>query len=118
MATGRTVFLVLAADPERLVRVGLWALTAASVGESVDVLLTAGPLAAWLADPPGERGPLPSWREMITEARGLARVRVVTCETELSLAGVPLERVKGSVDAIESLPSFWRTLEDARVVSI
>jgi peroxiredoxin family protein len=118
----RTVFLVLSGDAERLLRVGLWALTAASCGETVELLLTAPALRSWV-DP--VEGPdaarslgLPPWRAMVEEARALAPVKVLSCETEVALSGVSLEAARAAVDEVESLPSFWRRLGEARVVTI
>lgn len=123
MPASRTVFLAVSADPERLLRLGLWTLTAASHGEAVDILLCAGPLAALAEGRAGETVPatalgLLPLRKALDEARGLAKVRVVTCDTELMLAGVAPADAAELVDEMVSLPSFWRALGDARVVTL
>lgn len=124
----RTVFLLLCPDDERVLRLGLWALTAASVGEAVDVLLTAPALNAWVSGPFGAREAdpevsvpdekLPSPRSLLRQAKELGPVRVVTCDTELRLAGLTEEAVRPLVDEIVSLPGFWRETEGARFVTL
>lgn len=122
-----TAFLVVSADDESLLRLGLWVLTAASVGERVDVLLCA-PALRRLADgsfdeTPGS-GPaasrstlgLPAPSALLSQAKELSAVRVVTCETELALAG--LETPPAGVDALVSLPSFWRETAAGRLLRL
>jgi peroxiredoxin family protein len=123
----RTVFLVVGDEAERLLRLGLWAVTAASIGERVEVLLSSGPLRAWID---GEDGPfdtvrphardlgLPTPRGLLLEAKALGPLRIVTCDTEWRLAGVAEEDVRRRVDEIVSLPTFWRETAGARIVTI
>jgi peroxiredoxin family protein len=124
VAGRRTVFLVLDDDPPRWRSLGLWAITAASVGESVDVLVTARPLRALARgafDAPDAEAAslgLPSPRELLAQAKALAPVRIVTCDTEARLAGLSDEEARASVDDVVSLPSFWRELGSARVVTV
>jgi peroxiredoxin family protein len=113
-----TTFLVVSPDPERLWRAALWALTAASVDETVRVWLTAPALRALTgggvrAEGSGAQG-MPDARSLLGEARGLG-VRVLTCETELALAGLTLDEVAWLVDALEPLPSFWRGSAGERI---
>jgi len=121
-SAGKVVFLVQSAEPDRLLRMGLWALTAASVGESVDVLLTAAPLTRWAHGMGVEEGRpdlgLPGPRGLLSQAKELAPVRVCTCDTELKLAGISLETVEGRIDEVVSLPSFWRENRTSRLVSV
>lgn len=121
MGAGATVFLLVSDDREQLLRAGLWALTAASVGEQVQVLLTAGPLRALLAGtPPPPRAValgLPGPAALLADARALG-ARVVTCDTELLLAEVAASDALAVVDAVESLPSFWRATAAARLVVV
>jgi peroxiredoxin family protein len=106
-----TTFLVVSSDPEMLWRAALWALTAASVDETVRVWLTAPALLALGESPVRAEGSeatgLPDVFGLLKEARALG-ARVLTCETELALAGLEPDEVEGLVDAIEPLPSFWR----------
>ncbi len=114
-------FLVSASDDERLLRLGLWVLSAASVGDSVDVLLTASPLRRWVKGDFGSSTPalagLPTARALLEEARQLGGVRLVTCDTEVRLADLAEDVVKPVVDEIVSLPSFWRAAT-GRLVSV
>jgi peroxiredoxin family protein len=123
----RTVFLVMADDAPRLLRLGLWAVTATSVGERVEVLLTSAALASWIRSPDGafDVAPenagalgLPTPRALLKEARALGPLRVVTCDTELRLAGLVEADVAPHVDGIVSLPTFWRETAGARIVTI
>jgi len=125
---GRAVFLVVSADDEKLLRLGLWALTAASVGEMVDVLLTAAPLKEWVsgsfgeeqgrARAAGEVAGVLTPREMLRQAKELAPVRIVTCDTEMRLAGLSESEVRSTVDEIVSLPAFWREAREARLITL
>jgi peroxiredoxin family protein len=124
----RAVFLLLSPDDEKLLRLGLWTLTAASVGEAVDVLLAAPALAAWVCGPVGastldadvsaQDGKVPSPRAALRQAKELGPVRIVTCDTEIRLAGLSEGVVRPLVDEIVSLPAFWRETEGARFVTL
>lgn len=124
MAVGRagTVFLALSAEPEALLRLGLWVVTAASVGERVDVLLTAGPLRAFQegAGPPANASALglPGPASLLAQAKGLGHVRVVSCDTEVRLAGLEDAGAMACVDELVSLPSFWRQNIGVRTVTV
>lgn len=122
------VFLVVQATDEHLLRLGLWAVTAASVGESVDVLLCA-PALRRLADgsfddlregTAGHAGALglPPPLELFASARALAPFRLLGCDTELRLAGVEPSALAERLDAIVSLPGFWRDNRHARLVTL
>jgi peroxiredoxin family protein len=114
-----TTFFVVSDEPERLWRAALWALTAASVDEAVRVWLTAPALAALSKDPVAASGSpslsLPEAAALLREARALG-ARVLTCETELALAGVSAESLGGLLDGVESLPSFWKGCVGERLV--
>ncbi len=105
------VILVVSDDAERLLRAGLWAVTAQATGDEVRVLLTAPALRTLAADhpttPEAMRMGLGSPLTLLGEARALG-ARVVTCETELALSGLAEAMAAKLVDAIEPLPSFWR----------
>jgi peroxiredoxin family protein len=113
-----TTFLVVSSDPERMWRAALWALTAASVDETVGVWLTAPALSALAKTTVQAAGAqaagLPDVAKLLSEARTLG-ARVMTCETELALAGLAADDVAGLVDAVESLPSFWRSAAGERI---
>lgn len=118
-----TLFTVVSDSAEHRLRLGLWALTAASVGERVEVLLTAGPLRRWVEGrfdegldglPTG----VPKPTEALALARTLAPVRVTTCDTERLLSGLDEVAVAGCVDAMTSLPSLWRETKGARSIMI
>lgn len=124
----RAVFLVLQASDEHLLRLGLWTVTAASVGEDVDILLCA-PALARLADGSfdalahGSAAKatilgLPPPTQLIDQARQLAGVRLLGCDTELRLAGLQPDALDGRLDAVVSLPSFWREARGARIVTL
>ena len=114
-----TTLLVVSSDPERLWRAALWALTAASVDETVRVWLTAPALTALLKGPiqaaGSEAAGLPDALALLKDARGLG-AKLLTCETELALAGLEPDEVEGLVDAVEPLPSFWREAGERVVV--
>lgn len=139
VAGRRSVFLVASTDHDRLHLLGMWVLSAASVGEQVDVLLTADPLGAWIShrfgesqgddspavpNPAGSRRTraaalgLPSPRQLIEEARAFGGVRVLTCDTEARLAGLTPADVAGQVDEVVSLPTFWRETAGCRTVCV
>ena len=108
-----------ASDDDSLLRLGLWAVTAVSVGESVEILLCAAPLARLVRDglTPAKRPEgLPPPLELLQNARELGPLRVVTCHTELQLAGLAEDDVRARVDEIVSLPSFWRASAGARTI--
>lgn len=122
------VFLVVQATDEHLLRLGLWAVTAASVGESVDVLLCA-PALRRLADgsfddlQDGTAGKaaavgLPPPSQLLDTARALGPFRLLGCETELLLAGLKASDLAGRLDAVVSLPGFWRDNRHARLVTL
>ena len=114
-----TTFLLVSDEPERLWRAALWALTAASVDEPVSVWLTAPSLRALQDGPVFGAGAvsagMPDARSLLCEARALG-ARVMTCETELALAGLSTDSLGGILDAVESLPSFWKASEGRVVV--
>jgi peroxiredoxin family protein len=116
------VFLVTTDDPERLQRLALWVVTAASVGERVDVLLCAPSLRAWqdrLREPSLTASlRFPGAAALIAEARELGPVRLVACETELQLAGMDADAPPAFLDAVVSLPTFWRDARPARLVHL
>jgi peroxiredoxin family protein len=116
----QTVFLVAADEPERVTRAALWAVTAASVGDRVTVLLTAPALRACRPGGPLASPVLPGFPSIDTlwaDARALG-ARIVTCETELQLSGVSRESVSGWLDDVVPMPSFWRETAAARLVTI
>lgn len=124
----RTVFLVVQASDEHLLRLGLWTVTAASVGEDVDILLCAPALkrlaagdfdrlVTGTASRASSLG-LPPPLELIAHARELACVRLLACDTELRLAGIAAGVLDEHLDAFVSLPSFWRETRSARVVTL
>lgn len=126
--TAKTVFFVLRADDEQLLRLGLWVVTAASVGEEVDVLLCA-PALARLADGSFDAAAqgtasraaglgLPPPTELLAQAKMLGPVRLLGCETEMLLAGLETSALEGKLDDIVSLPSFWRAHADSRIVTL
>src|SRR5438105_1077148 len=97
LADRRTIFLVHRGEPETLTTLGLWVVTAASTGERVEVLLGAAPLRAIVAgagrsDRAKALG-LPDVRELFAQAKALAPMRVVTCDTELALAELTADQV-------------------------
>ena len=121
-------FLVMSSDDDRLLRLGLWVLSAASVGEAVDVLLTSRPLREWVKGSFGADGAqaraagqvegLAPPRTLLRQAQELAPVRILTCDTEWHLAGLTEEAVVEAVDEIVSLPTFWRDASGSRLVTI
>ena len=120
MAT-RTLLLVVSAEPERLARAALWTLTAASVDDDVTVLLTAPALRALVEGAPLPSGweslRLPSPTTAFADARQLGAV-VVTCDTELALAGVDEQAVRALVDDVVALPSLWRAHHASRLMTL
>lgn len=138
----RSVFLVESVSFDRLHLLGMWVLSAASMGERVDILLTAAPLKAWMSgrfgddETSGTSTPdpgkseessrrhraaklgLPNPRQLIEEARAFGGVRVLTCDTEIRLAGMTAGDVESQVDEVVSLPGFWKETAGSRTVCV
>jgi len=128
----QVVFLVTSDAYEQRLRLGLWALSAASVGEAVHVMFVGNALRSWCegrfdqtvgeqdsrsALRASELGLLPP-SAMLKEARELSPVRIVSCGTEVLLAGLTEEAARPHLDDLVSLPSFWRETAGARVVTL
>lgn len=126
--SSKTVFFVLQAGDEQLLRLGLWTVTAASVGEAVDILLCAPALVRLaegtfdsLSDGTSRASRslgLPPPSELIAQAKLLGPVRLLGCETELLLAGLAADVLGDKLDGIVSLPSFWRENATSRLVTL
>lgn len=129
----QTVICLSSASFEHRLRAGLWAITAVSVGESVQLFLVGealrlfctqafdkadeSPVASPVADRASKLGlPLPS--ALLSQARELGPVRTVTCTTEIALAGLDEEHVRQLVDEVTSLPSLWRETSSARWLTL
>lgn len=187
-----SIFLVKSTSYDSLHLLGMWVISALSVGEQVDILLSAAPLRAWvdgsfgeesserssglssesesasesspdlgskstseahpkprskphseplpeslessappespeLSEPPKaalaraqavKQLGLPSPKSLLLEAKELGGLRILSCSTEVLLAGLSEEELKGKVDEVVSLPSFWRESAGCRTVCV
>ena len=117
------VFLHRGAWEDRYQAVTL-AVTAAAHGAPVTVALSFEPLRLWVAGrfddgapPEAAAARVTSLREALEEARRGLGLRVVACETAVRLAGLEPSAVLPALDALEPLPSLWRTASEGRVVA-
>jgi peroxiredoxin family protein len=100
------------------------AVTAAAHGESVTVALFFEPLRLWAtgrfdegAPPEAAAARVTSLREALEESRRELGLRVVACDTAVRLAGLDPAAVSAALDAIEPLPSLWRTAREGRALT-
>jgi peroxiredoxin family protein len=108
------------------------AASAAAAGESVEIALFFGALAAWVDGrwddldpaPPLDAGrletlALPPLSSMLAAGRGEGAIRVFACSASTRLLGLAAARVQASVDAILGWQSFSRMSGEAgRVVTL
>ncbi len=99
------------------------AVTAAAFGHPVVVALAGEALRAWVegtfdaGPPPGAAGArVGSLVAMLEEGRRDLGVQVVACDTEIRLAGLEADAVRGALDAIRSLPEQWRDAAEGHVL--
>jgi peroxiredoxin family protein len=134
MGRGEEVVIWLSSGAfEHRLRAALWTVTAASLGETVNLFLGGDALRLFCggvfgqADGPAPGGPvaerasqlgLPDPSALLSQARELSPVRVVSCSTEMALAGLTDEDVKPHLDEVVSLPSFWRETKMARWMTL
>ena len=100
------------------------AVTAASLGEEVTLVLAAEPLRAFVLGRFEEGAPatagearVPPLLETLAEARRELGLRVVACETAVRLAGLEVEAARAALDELEPLPSQWRRVQAGRALS-
>lgn len=120
MSRASTLFLVTTEEPERLWRAALWALTAASAGDRVAVLLAAPALrllargveAPAQAAAHGFAGPAALLADAIALGASMS-----ACETEFLLAGLGQGPVAGLEIEPVALAGYWRDHQSFRLVS-
>jgi peroxiredoxin family protein len=117
------IFLSGAGWPARYQAISL-AATAAALGDEVTLALAFEPLVAlldgWLDEgAPATAGEarVPPLSATLAEVRRELGVRVVACETAVRLAGVPVERARAALDALEPITSQWRRAQSGRAVA-
>ncbi len=116
------IFLSASGWPERYQAVML-AVTAASLGDPVTVVLAFEPLRAFVEGRFEEGAPatvaaarVPPLAETLGEARRELGLRLVACETAVRLAGLDPGVVAGVLDGLEPLPSLWRLAQQGRAL--
>lgn len=99
------------------------AVTAASLGDPVTVVLSFDALRAFVEGRFEEGAPatvgearVPPLAETLAEARRELGLRVVACETSVRLAGLDPELVRARLDGLEPLPSLWRLAQRGRAL--
>jgi peroxiredoxin family protein len=123
MTRSLVIFLSGRGWPERYQAVML-AVTAASLGDAVTVVLAFEPLRAFVEGRFEEGAPatvagarVPPLAATLEEARRELGLRVVACETAVRLAGLEPEAVRARLDGLEPLPSLWRLAQQGRALS-
>ena len=120
MSTPLVVFLSGAGWEARYQAVTV-AITAASLGDEVTLVLAFEPLRALVegrfdegALPTAAAARVPALSETLAEARRELGLRVVACETAVRLAGLAPEAARAALDGLEPLPSLWRLAQAGR----
>ncbi len=101
------------------------AVTAAALGDRVQVALFFDALRLWAAGRFDEGAPpeaatarVVSLRDTLDEARRELGVEVVACDTAVRLAGLDPAGLDGVLDRITTLPQLWQAARDGRTVVI
>ena len=117
------IFLAGSGWPARYQAVML-GITAASLGDSVTLVLSFDPLRAFVdgrfeegAPPTVGEARVPPLVETLAEARRELGLRLVACETAVRLAGIDIEVARQRLDALEPLPSIWRLVQQGRALA-
>lgn len=100
------------------------AVTAASLGDQVTLVLAHRPLQALLQGrfdegaPPAAAGAgIPPLLETLGEARRELGLRLVACETTVRLAGLEVEVARAALDELEPLTSQLRRVQAGRALA-
>jgi peroxiredoxin family protein len=117
------IFLASSGWPPRHQAVML-AVTAASLGDAVTVVLSFEPLRAFVegrfeegAPPAAAEARVPPLLATLDEARRELGLRVVACETAVRLAGLDPDLARTRLDGLEPLPSLWRLAQRGRALT-
>jgi peroxiredoxin family protein len=117
------IFLSGAGWPARYQAVTL-AVTAAALGDQVTVALAFEPLVALVEGRFDDGAPataadarVPPLTTTLAEARRELGLRLVACETAVRLAGMPVERARASLDALEPMTAQWRRAQAGRAAA-
>jgi len=107
------LILLRSADWESRFEATTLAVTAAALGDRVQIALFGEALRAWIAGrfdegAPGGAASLGSLAEALEEGRRDLGVEVVACDTAIRVAGLEVEAVRPRVDAVRSLPQIWQ----------
>lgn len=101
------------------------AVTAAALGDRVQVALFFEPLRLWAAGRFDEGAPpeaaaarVVSLRDTLDEARRELGVEVVACDTAVRLVGLDPTALGGVLDRVTTLPQLWQAARDGRTVVI
>jgi peroxiredoxin family protein len=100
------------------------AVTAASLGDEVTLVLAFEPLRALVEGRFDEGAPatvaaarVPPLAETLGEARRELGLRLVACETAVRLAGLDVEVARAALDELEPLPSQVRRAQGGRALA-
>ena len=123
MSGSLVVFLSGAGWPARYQAITV-AVTAASLGDEVTLVLSAEPLRALVLGRLDEGAPatatearIPPLSETLGEARRELGLRAVACETAIRLAGLEVDAARAALDELEPLPSQWRRAQAGRALA-
>lgn len=121
---GRPLVLFLhGSDWESRYQATTLAVTAAALGDPVELALFFGALRAWVEGRFDDGRPtladaarVAPLRATLDEARRDLGLRVVACDTAVRLAGFDRDRAAAELDAIVSLPALWRTAQQGQAL--
>jgi len=116
------LFLLRSSDWEARQEATALALTAAALGDRVQVALFGAALRAWVEErfdegaPPGAER-VGSLARMLAEGRSDLGVELVACETAIRAAGLDPDRCRPKLDAVRGLPEIWHRAGGGRVIA-
>ena len=107
------LILLRSADWESRFEATTLAVTAAALGDRVQLALFGAALRAWVegrfdeGEPPGGAA-VGSLAAVLGQGRRELGVELVACETAIRVAGLDPEAVRPALDAVRSLPEIWQ----------
>jgi len=116
------LILLRSADWESRYQATTLALTAAALGDRVQLALFGGALRAWVEGRFDEGAPqvalnLGSLAGMLDDGRRDLGVEVVACDTAIRIAGLEPEEARHKLDAVRGLPEIWHHSDGGRVLT-
>jgi len=136
MSSDRLSFVVAAGEADRLLPVAVLASGAAAMQTDVQIFLTmwgvlalrkgAGrpPVNATYADRAEdfwreiESHRVPTFAEMVGQAKEIGNVRVLACGMSMDLFGLSLADLDDVVDGVEGVAGFLESAEDGRIIFV